>query len=148
MTDGWPPWRRTSSACVCFFPREMWRWRAEREDRFARTANRLSPHYVHHLLGFETVAAPGGEVGAMCDGVLMLLESSTERERVVMTLTLDGLSAGEIADLLQLTVPSVESALFRFRRKARGWRRRGGLRLPSKMRANTLQTKRMAAGDH
>ncbi|MFJ8787023.1 sigma factor-like helix-turn-helix DNA-binding protein [Streptomyces sp. NPDC102476] len=134
--------------CLMVFPREMWRWRAEREDRFARTANRLSPHYVRHRLGYETSSAPGGEVGALCDGVLMLLESASERERAVVALTLDGHSAGEIADLLKLTVSTVESVLYRFRRKARGWRRRGGLRLSSEMRAHALQTKRTAAGDH
>ncbi|MFF9607417.1 sigma factor-like helix-turn-helix DNA-binding protein [Streptomyces sp. NPDC014684] len=78
----------------------------------------------------------------------MLLESASERERAVVTLTLDGHSAGEIADLLQLTIPAVESVLYRFRCKARGWRRTGGLRLPSEMRAHALQTKRTAAGDH
>ncbi|MEU5524776.1 sigma factor-like helix-turn-helix DNA-binding protein [Streptomyces sp. NPDC047860] len=134
--------------CLLVFPREMRRWRAEREDRFARTANRLSPHYVRHRLGYETGSAPDGEVGALCDGVMMLLESAPARERAVVTLTLDGQSAGEIADLLQMTVPAVESVLYRFRRKARGWRRRGGLRLPSEMRAHALKTARMAAGDH
>ncbi|WP_039934522.1 sigma factor-like helix-turn-helix DNA-binding protein [Streptomyces viridochromogenes] len=134
--------------CLLVFPREMRRWRAERADRFARTANRLSPHYVRHRLGYETGSAPDGEVAALCDGVLTLLESAPARERAVVTLTLDGHSAGEIADLLHMTVPAVESVLYRFRRKARGWRRRGGLRLPSEMRAHALQNKRMAAGDH
>lgn len=131
--------------CLLVFPRQFRRWRAERTDRFLSAARHLSPDYVRHRLGQDAGNGPGHAVRELCTGVVALLAQEDARTRAIVTFTLDGYTPSEISDRLKVTAPTVNSVLYRFRSKARKWRRTNRLLLPSEMRAHALQTKRKAA---
>ncbi|MFJ9195865.1 hypothetical protein [Streptomyces globisporus] len=131
--------------CLLVFPRQFRRWRVERTDRFLSAARHLSPDFVRHRLGQDPGSDPGHAVRELCAGVVALLAQEDTRTRAIVTLTLYGCSPSEISGRLKVNLPAVNSVLYRFRSKARKWRRTNRLLLPSEMRALALQKQRQAA---
>lgn len=63
------------------------------------------------------------------------------RHRAVCLLTVDGLSRGEMAEVLDLKIGDVENARCSFRSKVREARRCGKLAVSAQIRAESARTK-------
>ncbi|MFE1075109.1 RNA polymerase sigma factor [Streptomyces sp. NPDC058783] len=130
--------------CGLVFPRVFYIWRAERTDRFLLHAVRMGDGILAHALGQTGVEPVPEEVGDLCDALTAMINRFKPRDRAVWNLTVDGLSQGEIADLLSIKVGDVENARYRLRSQVRKRRRSGELIVPPGIEAEWARTRAQA----
>ncbi|MER8084270.1 RNA polymerase sigma factor [Streptomyces sp. NPDC087532] len=128
--------------CGLVFPRVFYVWRAERTDRFLLHAVRMGDGVLAHALG-QTGPAPV-PVGDLRDTLTAMINRLKPRDRAVWNLTVDGLSQGEIADVLGIKVGDVENARYYLRSQVRTRRRSGELYVPPGVEAEWARTRAQA----
>ncbi|MEU2718417.1 sigma factor-like helix-turn-helix DNA-binding protein [Streptomyces sp. NPDC007205] len=131
--------------CGLVFPRVLQTWRVEQTDRFLRHAVRMSDGALLHALGQDGPEPVPEAVADLCDTLTEMINGLRPRHRAVWLLTADGLSQGEIADVLGIKVGDVENARYSFRDKVRKVRRKGELVIPSEIRAEWERTTKKKA---
>ncbi|MEV8400610.1 RNA polymerase sigma factor [Streptomyces niveus] len=141
--------------CGLVFPRVFYVWRAERTDRFlvwrAERTERFLLHAVQmgggvlaHALGQTGTEPVPEDVGDLCDTLTAMINRLNPRDRAVWNLTVDGLSQGEIAAVLDIKVGDVENARYRLRSQLRTRRRSGELYVPPGVEAEWARTRAQA----
>ncbi|MFF1604823.1 sigma factor-like helix-turn-helix DNA-binding protein [Streptomyces mirabilis] len=138
------PTRLTSffyGRCGLVFPRVLQNWRTEQTDRFVHHAVRMSDGTLLHALGQDSPETVPEGVVDLCDTLTTMINGLKPRNRAVWLLTVDGLSQGEIAEVLDIKVGDVENARYAFRSKVRQARRSGKLAIPSEIRSEWARTK-------
>ncbi|MEU3279255.1 sigma-70 region 4 domain-containing protein [Streptomyces antibioticus] len=130
--------------CGLVFPRVFYVWRAERTDRFLLHAVRMGDGVLAHALGQTGPEPVPEEVGDLCDALTALVNRLKPRDRAVWNLTVDGLSQGEIADVLGIKVGDVENARYRLRSQVRTRRRSGELHVPPGVEAEWARARAQA----
>ncbi|WP_326793960.1 hypothetical protein OHA79_52020 (plasmid) [Streptomyces sp. NBC_00841] len=127
--------------CGLVFPRVLQTWRTEQTDRFLRHAVRMSDGTLLHALGQDGPEPVPEGVAGLCDTLTVMINELKPRHRAVWLLTVDGMSQGEIAEILDIKVGDVENARYAFRSKVREARRRGKLAVPPEVRAEWARAK-------
>ncbi|MFF2189722.1 RNA polymerase sigma factor [Streptomyces sp. NPDC058155] len=130
--------------CGLVFPRVFYVWRAERTDRFLLHAVQMGGGVLAHALGQTGTEPVPEDVGDPCDTLTAMINRLNPRDRAVWNLTLDGLSQGEIAAVLDIKVGDVENARYRLRSQLRTRRRSGELYVPPGVEAEWARTRAQA----
>ncbi|MFH9500595.1 sigma factor-like helix-turn-helix DNA-binding protein [Streptomyces globisporus] len=130
---GGKPSRLTSyfyGRCGLVFPRVFYNWREERADRFLRHADRMDGEHLAHALGQGGDELVPETVIELCSTLTDMINNLKPRNRAVWTMTVDGLSQGEIADVLGIKSGDVENIRYSLRSKIKKLRKDGALTIP------------------
>ncbi len=116
--------------CGLVFPRVFYNWRKERTDHFRVRAERMDSGYLAYALGQAGPETVSEDVAELCDTLTRMINGLKPRNRAVWRMTVDGLSQGEIADVLGIKSGDVENARYALRSKVRKLRRSTELVVP------------------
>lgn len=130
--------------CGLVFPRVFYTWKKEHTDRFLVHAAQMGDGLLAHALGQTGPETVPADVADLCDTLTAMINRLKPRDRAVWIMTVDGLSQGEIADVLGIKVGDVENARYGLRSKVRNLRRRGELPIPEAIEAEWARTRARA----
>ncbi|MEU8523394.1 sigma factor-like helix-turn-helix DNA-binding protein [Streptomyces sp. NPDC048577] len=116
--------------CGLVFPRVFYNWRKERTDHFRVHAERMDSGYLASALGQAGPETVSEDVAELCDTLTRVINGLKPRNRAVWLMTVDGLSQGEIADVLGIKSGDVENARYALRSKVRKLRQSKELIVP------------------